>query len=79
MAAQGPAAIAPKRRWPSFRLRTLLLAVAAVGLLFGAMAAVPWVMWRYHVARALETARTAGPDSSWSFDMVGAPGLIGAP
>ncbi len=59
-------AIAPKRRWLKFRLRTLILAVAILGLLFGALASVPWIMWRYHVARALEAARKEGPAASWS-------------
>jgi hypothetical protein len=72
MAVQGPVSIAPKRRWPRFRLRTLLLVVAAFGLLCGAMAAIPWVMWRYRVAQALEAARTAGPEFSWSFNVIGA-------
>jgi hypothetical protein len=52
----------------------LLWAVAILGLLFaGMIAAIPWVLWRYHVAQALETARSAGPEFSWSFDAVGAP------
>jgi hypothetical protein len=72
MAVQGPNAIAPKRRWLRFRLRTLLLVVAVLGLLFGGLAAVPWVMWRYHVAQALEAARSAGPELSWSFGFIGA-------
>jgi hypothetical protein len=73
MAAPGPLSVAPKRHWPRFRLRTLLLAVALLGLLFGAMAGVPWVLWRYHVAQAVEAARAAGPESSWSFDVTRAP------
>ena len=71
MVARGSISIAPKRRWPRFRLRTLLLAVAVLGLLLaGMITAIPWVLWRYHVARALETARSAGPEFSWSFDAV---------
>lgn len=73
MSQQGPPSIAPKWRRPRFRLRTLILAVAALAFLFGAVAAVPWVRWRYRVARALEAARTDGPDLSWSFDLAGAP------
>jgi hypothetical protein len=50
------------------------LAVAVLGLLFaGMIAAIPRVLWRYHVAQALEAARSAGPEFSWSFDAVGAP------
>lgn len=74
MAVPSPVSIAPKGRWPKFRLRTLLLAVAVVGLLLAAMiVGVPWVMWRYRVARALEAACTSGPERSWSFDFVGSP------
>lgn len=73
MTVKGSNALAPGRRWPRFRLRTLLLVVAALGLLFGGITAVPWVRWRDHVARALEAARMSGPESSWSFDLVGAP------
>jgi hypothetical protein len=73
MAVQGSNAIAPGRRWPTFRLRTLLLVMAVLGLIFGGMTAVPWVMWRYHVAQALEAARAAGPELSWSFDLIGVP------
>ena len=47
---------------PRFRLRTLLLVVAVLGLLFGATGPLPWVMWRYHVARALESAQAEGPN-----------------
>jgi hypothetical protein len=73
MAARGPVSIAPKTPWPRLRLRTLLLAVAVLGSLFGAMAGVPWVMWRYHVAQALEAARATGPESFWSYDVGRAP------
>ena len=73
MVAQESISIAPKRRWPRFRLRTLLLAVAVLGLLFGGMTAVPWVVWRYHVAQALEVARVAGPEFAWSFNAIQAP------
>jgi hypothetical protein len=74
MVAQGSFRIATKRRWPRFHLGTLLLAVAVLGpLLAGMITAIPWVLWRYHVAQALETAQSAGPGLSWSFDAVGAP------
>src|SRR5262249_28597743 len=67
MVSQGLASMAPKRRWPRFRLRTLLLAVAVLGvLLAGIIAAVPWILWRYRVAQALEIARSGGPELSWS-------------
>jgi hypothetical protein len=58
MIAQETVSIAPKRRWSRFCLRTLLLAVAILGLVFGGMRAVPWVVWRYHIAQALEVARS---------------------
>ncbi|MGC8638973.1 MAG: hypothetical protein ACP5XB_03735 [Isosphaeraceae bacterium] len=45
------------------------MALAFLGLLFAGMfRAIPWVLWRYHVAQALETARSAGPEFSWPFD-----------
>ncbi len=73
MAVQEASAIVAERRWPRFRLRTLLLVVAILGLLFGGMTVVPWVVWRYHVARALEAARSAGPELAWSSDLIDSP------
>src|ERR1700679_974798 len=69
MADDRPALIANKALWSRYRLRTLLLAVALLGLLFGGMAAVPWIMWRHHLDQALEAVRSAGPDYSWSHDL----------
>ena len=70
MAAQGTDSNAPRRLWPRLRLRTLLAGVAAVALL---IIVVPWGLWRYRVNRALEAARAAGPEMTWSFNPLGAP------
>ena len=59
MTTQEPVSIAPKRRWLRIGLRTLLLAVAVLGLVLGGIKAVPWVMWRHRVDQAIEAARSA--------------------
>lgn len=60
MVARGCFSIAPRWRWLSSRLRTLLLVVAVIALLLAGMArGVPWVVWRFQVDRALEATLSA--------------------
>ena len=58
MTTQEPVSIEPKRRWLRIGLRTLLLAVAVLGLVLGGIKAFPWVMWRHRVDQAVEAARS---------------------
>ncbi len=73
MVDRGLISKAPGTRLPRFRLGTLLVVVAILGLLFGAMRAIPWAMWRYHVDQAVEAACSAGPDFAWSLNATQAP------
>lgn len=60
-----------------FSVRTLLVTVAVCGVLLTAVEkGLPWLIWRYRVNRAVESAIQNGPELNWEFATP--PAIIGS-